>query len=90
MMQLSGDTREVLKNFSTIILVNNSPEISLNSFKSPQVIIINNPSNIGLSAALNIGIQTARNLSFKMSLCSTRIPKSPPILPKDASLHQQL
>lgn len=43
-------------NFKHLIIVNNSPEISLDSFKSPHVTIINNSCNIGLAAALNIGI----------------------------------
>ena len=34
-------------NFNKIILVNNSPEISLESLKSSQVLIINNKTNIG-------------------------------------------
>ena len=72
-----------LKNFSTIILVNNSPETSLNSFKSPQVTIINNPTNIGLSAALNIGIQTARNLGFKMVALFDQDTQVPPNFTKD-------
>ena len=55
-----------LKNFSTIILVNNSPEISLESFQSPQVTIINNQGNIGLAAALNIGILEAKKQGADM------------------------
>ena len=49
-----------LKNFSSIILVNNSPKISLHSFKSPKVTIINNLHNIGLASALNVGIIEAK------------------------------
>ena len=55
-----------LKNFSNIILVNNSPEISLESFQSPQVTIINNQGNIGLAAALNIGILEAKKQGADM------------------------
>ena len=45
-----------ITNFSKIILLNNSPKISLDSFQSSQVTILNNPDNIGLASALNIGI----------------------------------
>ena len=55
-----------LDNFSSCIIVNNSPEISLDSFQSAQVTIINNPGNIGLAAAINVGINKAKNLGFKM------------------------
>ena len=54
------------KNFSNIFLVNNSPEISLNLFKSKQITLINNSSNIGLAAALNIGILQAKKKGAKM------------------------
>ena len=54
------------KNFSKIIIVNNSPEISLDSFKSSQVTIINNPGNIGLASALNIGILEAKKQDAQM------------------------
>lgn len=53
-------------NFSAIILVNNSPEVNLDSFKSTQVIIINNSDNIGLAAALNIGILEAKKQGAEM------------------------
>lgn len=53
-------------NFFNIILVNNSPEISLDIFKSKQVYIINNQSNIGLAAALNVGIIEAKKQGAKM------------------------
>lgn len=52
--------------FHHVILVNNSPDVSLDSFKSSQASIINNPSNIGLSAALNVGIKEAKRLGFNM------------------------
>jgi len=55
-----------LKNFSNIIIVNNSPEISLDSFKSSQVTIINNPGNIGLASALNVGILEAKKQGAQM------------------------
>jgi hypothetical protein len=48
-----------VRNSKNIILVNNSPEISVDSFISPQVKIINNPGNVGLAVALNIGISEA-------------------------------
>lgn len=64
------DLKKILKNhqlnFTNIIIVNNSPEISLDSFKSSQVNIINNPYNIGLAAALNIGIAEAKIHGAKM------------------------
>ena len=47
-------------NFKQIIIVNNSPEISLELFQSSQVTIINNPDNIGLASALNVGILEAK------------------------------
>ena len=53
-------------NFSNIILVNNSPEIPLDLFKSPKVTIINNPGNVGLAVALNIGILEAKKQGAKM------------------------
>ena len=65
-----NEFRRILKkhedNFSNIIIVNNSPEIILDSFKSSQITIINNPDNIGLSSALNIGIQEAKKQGAKM------------------------
>jgi len=53
-------------NFNNIIILNNSPEISLDSFNSSQVTIINNPGNIGLASALNIGILEAKNQGAEM------------------------
>jgi rhamnosyltransferase len=53
-------------NFSAILLVNNSPEISLDSLQSQPVTIINNSSNIGLAAALNIGILEAKKQAAEM------------------------
>lgn len=53
-------------NFRNIILINNSPEISLDLFKSPHVTIINNLTNIGLASALNIGILEAKKQGAKM------------------------
>ena len=53
-------------NFHHVILVNNSPDVSLDSFKSSQASLINNPGNIGLAAALNIGILQAKRLGFNM------------------------
>tara|TARA_A100001011_G_scaffold400866_1_gene520223 strand:- start:8566 stop:9483 length:918 start_codon:yes stop_codon:yes gene_type:complete len=54
------------KNFSHLILVNNSHEISLDSFQSSQVTIINNTSNVGLAGALNIGILEAKKQGVEM------------------------
>jgi rhamnosyltransferase len=54
------------KNFSNIILVNNSPEISLKSFISSQIKIINNAKNIGLASALNVGILEAKKHGAEM------------------------
>lgn len=53
-------------NFQQVIIVNNTPEIDLSQFQSKQITIINNPGNIGLSAALNVGIKEAKRLGFKM------------------------
>lgn len=61
---------EILKkhqqSFQQVIIVNNTPEIDLTQFKSKQVTVINNPGNIGLSAALNVGIDAAKRLGFEM------------------------
>ena len=54
-------------NFQQVIIVNNSAEIDLAQFQSKQTILINNPGNIGLSAALNVGIKEAKRLGFKMA-----------------------
>jgi rhamnosyltransferase len=56
----------IQNNFSNIILVNNSPEISLGLFQSPQVTIINNSDNIGLAPALNVGILEAKKQGATM------------------------
>jgi rhamnosyltransferase len=53
-------------NFHQAIIVNNTPEINLSQLQSKQIILINNPSNIGLSAALNVGIKAAKRLGFEM------------------------
>jgi rhamnosyltransferase len=53
-------------NFHKVIIVNNSPEISIDLFKSNQVTLINNPGNIGLGAALNIGILEAKKQGIEM------------------------
>lgn len=53
-------------NSPNVIIVNNSPEISPDSFKSPQVTNINNPGNIGLASALNIGILEAKKQGAEM------------------------
>lgn len=55
-----------ISNFYHIILVNNDPANNLFSLQSSQVTLINNPTNIGLSAALNLGIKEAKRLGFKM------------------------
>ena len=54
------------KNFNTIILINNSPEISLKNFQSKITSIIYNDQNIGLAAALNIGILEAKKRGAEM------------------------
>lgn len=62
--------RNVLKyhknNFNMVIIVNNSPQISLDSFKSSHITLINNPSNIGLASAINVGILAAKKKGLKM------------------------
>lgn len=55
-----------LKNFSTIILVNNSPKISLQCLKSSKVTLINKNSNKGLARALNVGILEAKKQGATM------------------------
>jgi rhamnosyltransferase len=64
--------------FHHVILVNNSPDVSLDSFKSSQASIINNPSNIGLSAALNIGIMEAKRQGFNMVALFDQDSELPP------------
>jgi rhamnosyltransferase len=54
------------KNFNSIILVNNSPKISLKNFQSKNTSIIYNNSNIGLASALNIGILEAKKQGAEM------------------------
>lgn len=54
------------ENFTQIIVVNNSPEIDLSSLQTNQIILINNPNNIGLAAALNVGIKEAKKKCFQM------------------------
>ena len=63
---LKKTLRKHNKNFSTTILVNNSPEISLQSLKSSKVTLINNNSNIGLASALNVGILEAKKQGATM------------------------
>ena len=76
-----------IDNFQKVIIVNNSPEIDLSQFQSKQVTLINNLSNIGLSAALNIGIQAAKKLGFKMVALFDQDSKLPSNFTKDM-LHQ--
>lgn len=71
------------KNFDNIILVNNSPEISLDIFKSKQVYIINNQSNIGLAAALNVGIIEAKKQGAEMVALFDQDTDLPPNFSKD-------
>ncbi len=55
------------KNFSYIIIVNNSPKINLNYLKkNKKIYLINNKTNIGLAKALNIGIKKAKKIGMKM------------------------
>ena len=49
-----------------MFLVNNSPKISIELFKSSKVLLINNPGNIGLAPALNIGILEAKKQGAEM------------------------
>ena len=58
--------KQHLQNFNQVIIVNNSPEISLDSFSSPQVTIINNQTNVGLASGLNLGILEAKKHGAKM------------------------
>jgi rhamnosyltransferase len=81
------DLTEILKhqkdNFQQIIIVNNTPQINLSQFKSKQVTVINNPGNIGLSAALNIGIHKAKKLGFKMVALFDQDTQLPPNFTKN-------
>ena len=54
------------KNFDSIILVNNSPKISLKTFQSKITSVIYNNLNIGLAAALNVGILEAKKRGAEM------------------------
>ena len=63
---LSNIIKKHQDNFHQVIIVNNSPEINLSQFQSKQVMLINNPNNTGLAAALNKGILEAKKLEFKM------------------------
>ena len=64
--EFTGILKKHRDNFQQVIVVNNTPEIDLLKFQSKQITIINNPVNIGLSAALNIGIMEAKRRGFKM------------------------
>lgn len=75
------------ENFSIVILVNNSPEISLASFKSSQVMIINNQDNIGLASALNIGILEAKKQGAKMVALFDQDSELPQNFTKDMLQH---
>ena len=55
-----------LKNYSKVILVNNSNKFSIPSFASHKIILINNSSNLGLAKGLNQGIIKAKSLGFKL------------------------
>jgi rhamnosyltransferase len=55
-----------LANFSSIIIVNNSPEMPLLTFQSEFITVIENDSNIGLASALNIGLLKAKKQGAKM------------------------
>lgn len=54
-----------ISNFHHVILVNNSPEISLDLFSTSKTSIIKNQVNIGLSLSLNIGISEAKKQGFE-------------------------
>lgn len=55
------------KNFKKIIIINNSPEVSLKHLKNKdKVIIVNNKKNLGLAKALNIGIKKSIKRGAKM------------------------
>jgi len=58
--------KQHLVNFSKVILVNNSAEISLDGFISKNINIINNSENLGLAKAINIGINEAEKYGFEM------------------------
>lgn len=64
--EFKGVIKSHCKNFTKIILINNSPEIDLSILQSSQITIINNSDNIGLALALNIGIKEAAKKGAKM------------------------
>ena len=70
-----------LKNFTNIILINNSQSIPLISYKSSQVSVVTNSKNIGLAAALNVGILEAKKQGAKM----VALFDQDTLLPKDFS-----
>ena len=55
-----------LKNFKKILIINNSPDISLKDFRSDKIFLITNASNLGLAKALNIAIKKIMTLDFSM------------------------
>ena len=54
-----------IKNYSRILIVNNSPKISLKKYINNKVQIFTNKSNIGLASAINLGINEAKSQGFK-------------------------
>ena len=82
-----NEFRDIIKshegNFSNIIIINNSPEISLDSFQSSQVTIINNSGNIGLASALNVGMLQAKKQGAEMVALFDQDSELPPNFTKD-------
>ena len=88
------DFHEVIRchnqNFIHTIIVNNSPEISLELFQSSQVRIINNPCNIGLASALNVGILEAKKQGAEMVALFDQDTQLPPNFTKNMLKHMNI
>lgn len=57
---------QLKKNFSYVIIVNNSPHIDLSKFKSKYVVLLDYLRNVGLAKGLNVGIVHAHKKAFKL------------------------
>lgn len=63
---LSNVIKSHLYNFSRIVIVNNSSDVSVSLFQSKKITYIVNECNIGLASALNVGILEAKKQGAKM------------------------
>ena len=62
--ELKKNLIQLQKNFSVVIVVNNSIDIDLSFLKSKKITVINNQNNLGLAKALNIGVTYAKKRGF--------------------------